>query len=91
MELPSIKWVKNDPEVHQLFEDGTVFIVALQVRHKKGPPQWDFDVVETDCVGEGMTLKYRGGEPYDSWDWTDFEYFALLDGEMPRPMGSDEN
>jgi hypothetical protein len=52
---------------------------------QKGPIRidWEFDVVETDCDGERMTLRYRDGESYDAWVFDDFEFFALLEGEMP--------
>ena len=81
---PDIKWVKNNPEKHKYFTDGSEFLVALQVSSNGGPYTWDFDVVQVNCDGEGMDLTYRGGEPYDAWLWDDFEYFALLDGEMPQ-------
>lgn len=81
---PEIDWIKNDPKKFNTFLDGSVFLVAIQVSTKGGPYRWDFDIVQLDCDGEGASLRYRGsGEPYDAWSWGDFEYFKLLEGEMP--------
>lgn len=84
-ELPKIEWIKNDPQKHKFFEEGSVFLVALQVKNSKTKKvRWEFDVVETDCDGYRMTLYYRGkSEIYDSWNFEDFEYFYLLEGKMP--------
>lgn len=83
--LPFIPWVKNDPKKFKFFTDGGVFLVALQVKNNKtGVSRWEFDVVEFDCDVEGASLYYRGKpEAYDSWAWEDFEFFALLEGDMP--------
>ena len=81
---PDIKWIKNDPEKHKYFTDGSKFLVAILVGPNGGPYTFDFDVVETNADGEGMDLTYSSGEPYDAWLWDDFEYFVLLRGEMPR-------
>ena len=84
-EFPKVEWIKNDPEKHKFFEDGSVFLVALQVKNGKTKKvRWEFDVVEIDCDGEGMSLWYRGkSELYDSWSWEDFSHFCLLEGVMP--------
>lgn len=91
---PSITWAENTEEFHNaLFSDGSIFLVALQVGKLGGPYKWDFDVVKANCDGEGMVLEDREGNPYDAWQWDDFEYFALLEGEMPtaRPPRSGES
>jgi hypothetical protein len=81
---PNINWIKNDPDKHKFFTDGSVFLVALQVRNiKNKTTQWEFDVVRTDCDGEGMHLTQKCGCSYDDWSWDDFEYFKLLDGNLP--------
>lgn len=82
-ELPTIKWIKNDGFTS--FADGSVFIVALRVEDDKTKAlNWDFDVVELDCGGDEALLYYRGkSELYTAWEWDDFEYFALIDGDMP--------
>lgn len=91
MEVPKIEWVKNDPKLHQWFSDGSVFLVALQTGKNGGPYKWDFDVVEVNCDGDGMFLQYpHGGEAYSDWEWTDFEYFQLMEGEMPTARPSEE-
>lgn len=88
---PQIKWIKNDPEKHKFFVDGSTFLVALQVSTKSAPPEWDFDVVTTDCDGESMHLRVRdNGDAYYSWTWDDFEYFHLLGGDMPTPEPEDD-
>jgi len=88
--LPNIKWIKN--EGFTSFTDGSVFIVALRVEDDKTKTlNWDFDVVEFDCDGEGASLYYRGKfESYTDWDWDDFEYFALLSGDMPSKEAKEE-
>lgn len=80
---PSIDWVRNDPEQHQLFSDGSIFLVALQTGKSGGPYTWDFDVVKANCDEDGMTLVDREGNSYDAWSWDDFEFFKLLEGDMP--------
>ncbi len=83
-ELPVINWIKNDPKEHQLFTDGSVFLVALRVGKNGGPYNWEMDVVAVDCDGEGMNLKSRDcGCFYDGWIWSDIEYFALIEGYLP--------
>lgn len=82
---PQIDWIKNDPAKYTWFEDGSRFLVALVVRNEKTKTElWDFDVVVTDCTGDGMSLKTVEGESYSSWDWSDFEYFHLIEGTMPK-------
>lgn len=81
---PQINWVKLDPKKHNYFYDGSRFLVAVQVHNwKTKKTEWEFDVVVVDCDGDGMFLKYEGGDLYDKWDWFDFEYFCLLEGDMP--------
>lgn len=80
---PHIDWVKNDKEKHQFFTDGSRFLVALQVGRQGGPYEWEFAIVVTNCDGEGMTLQWPEGEYYSDWNWEDFEWFKLLEGEMP--------
>jgi hypothetical protein len=82
---PQIEWIKNDPGKHQVFGDGSTFLVALQVGPTGGPYKWDFDVVKANCDGESMYLEDREGNAYSTWDWSDFEFFALLEGEIPQP------
>lgn len=82
MVTPKIDWIKNDPEKHKYFESGSVFLVALQV-HTKEKTSWEFDVVQVNCDGDWFCLEYRGGETYDAWEWSDFEYFHLLEGSLP--------
>lgn len=83
-ELPSINWIKNDPLKFNSFSDGSVFLVAYKVRIDGDPPVWAFDVVEVGCDDERMNLYFRDKvESYDGWDWECFEYFALLEGDMP--------
>lgn len=84
MNKPKINWIKLDSRKHSYFNDGSKFLVALQVYNgKTKKTEWEFDIVTTECDGEGMSLKYEGGDYYDRWTWFDFEYFFLLDGEMP--------
>lgn len=82
---PKIEWIKNDKKEFNTFEDGSVFLVALQVTNTATKKKaWEFDVIEFDCDGDGASLRYRGGgDHYDSWEWNDFEYFQLLEGTMP--------
>jgi len=88
---PKIKWIKNDPKKYSYFQEGSVFLVALQTGKTGGLYGWDFDVVEFDSDEDGASLWYRGKEAiYDSWVWSDFEYFMLLEGEMPTSSPSEE-
>lgn len=90
--LPKINWIKNDPDKHQWFEDGSVFLVALRVKNNKTKiEKWEFDMVAANCDGEGMSLHYRQGEPYDAWTWPDFEYFTVVEGQEPikKPDGEE--
>jgi hypothetical protein len=84
--FPKINWIKNDPKKYNCFTDGSVFLVALQVTNNKTKQtKWEFDVIEADCDSESCTWRYRErGECYSSWQWGDFEYFALLEGDMPN-------
>ena len=89
--LPEINWIKNDPEKYCLFVDGSKFLVALQVRNNKTKiTKWDFEVVVTNCDGEDMSLMTSEGEYFSGWQWIDFDYFCLLDGEMPTAERVDE-
>lgn len=80
-----LTWIKNDPEKHNVFSDGSVFLVAIEVNNNKtGKTRWDFDVLRFDCDGESAYLTYRDShEFYDKWCWSDFDYFILLEGDMP--------
>ena len=79
-----INWIKNDPEKHQWFEDGSVFLVAYVIHiAKTGKTRQDYDVVVVSCDGGDFQLNLRNGEPYDDWTWEDFDYFALIDGNIP--------
>lgn len=93
LEMPGINWIKNTPEYQKAtFSDGSVFLVALQLGPEGGPYKWDFDVVQVSCDGEWMVLNTRECScSYSAWSWDDFEYFALLDGEMPKPAQSRED
>lgn len=86
--FPVINWIKNDPIEHSCFTDGSVFLVAIEVMNKESKTTlWEFDVIEIYCDDDGATLYYRGqSEIYDSWEWNDFSYFHLLDGEMPTAL-----
>lgn len=89
--MGAFEWIKNDPDKYNWFTDGSKFLVALQIRdQKKKITYWDYDVVVTSCDGEGMHLCCSNGEVYDAWTWPDFEYFVLLDGEMPAAGPGDE-
>lgn len=91
-QLPAIKWVKNTPKYHSaMFQDQSVFLVALKTGKTGGPYTWSFDTVKTNCDGEGMTLETpECGCAYSAWSWDDFEYFALIDGEMPTPVETEK-
>lgn len=83
-ETPHIKWIKNDPKKHAWFQDGSVFLVALRTRIKNGPLTWKYETIRVDCDGDDFTLLTNECHcTYDSWQWRDFEYFALLEGEVP--------
>ena len=85
-ELPKINWIKNDKEIHQLFEDGSAFLVALQVTDNKTKiTKWMFDCIRVACDGDWFVMEYLGGETYDAREWSDFEYFHVLDGHAPEP------
>lgn len=89
---PPINWVKNEPGKYKTFWDGSRFLFALQVKNNAlGTTRWEFDVLEFDCDGEGASLRYPDGEYYDSWTWDAFEYFALLDGQMPGEEAPEEH
>ena len=91
--LPRTDWIKNDPKKHQWFEDGSEFLFALQVTNNRtGVTKWEFACIRVNCDDEWLALEYQGGEPYDAWEWKDFEWFILLDGVMPtvRPDESTE-
>lgn len=91
LNLPKIDWIQLDPKRHCWFEDGSRFLVALQVENvRTGKKVWEFDVVVTECDGDGMHLRYEGGEYYDKWNWFDFEFFYLLDGKMPSAGPEDD-
>jgi hypothetical protein len=92
MDTPKIDWVKNDPKQHRYFIDGSKFLVALQVSNNKtGVTKWEFDTVMADCDGESMGLRCPcNGDTYDAWLWEDFEFFALLGGEMPTAEPTEE-
>ena len=82
--LPEIKWIKNDPKKFNCLEDGSRFLVALQVHSKlTKTTKWEFEVLTVRSDGDWLCLETGGGETYDSWNWEDFEYFQLLDGSMP--------
>lgn len=82
--LPEIKWVKNDPKKHIYFQDGSVFLIALQTIDKETKESaWEFDVVQIHADDESFYLRTREGEPYDCWSWGDVEYFHLIDGVLP--------
>jgi len=81
---PEIEWVKNDPKKYNRFSDESRFLVAVQVKNSvRRDVRWEFDVVTVKCDGDWMVLEYGGGETYDAWNFSDFGYFKLLDGEMP--------
>lgn len=84
-EFPSINWTKNEKNKYKTFWDGSVFLVALRVKNNATQTQkWEFDKVRFNCDGEDASLEIGdSGEPYDAWTWEDFEYFALLEGDMP--------
>lgn len=83
MNTPHINWIKNGPE-HKIFTDGSEFLVAIQVRNSvTNSTKWDFDRVTISCDDDLFELRHSNGEIYDAWSWEDFEYFALLSGEMP--------
>jgi len=83
-ELPKINWIENDPSKYNQFFDGSVFLVAVLVRNNKtGGTKWEFDCVEVKVDCDGSSLYYKNGDIYDSWSWDDFEYFSLLEGDMP--------
>lgn len=87
--IPAITWIKNDPEKFNVFEDGSRFLVAIWVTNNKTKKsRWDLDVVRWNCDGESAHLEYDNGDSYDSWNWEDVEYFALIEGAMPTTWNS---
>lgn len=81
---PVIKWVKNNPEKYNWFMDGSEFLGALRVKNERtGKTAWEYHIVRANCDGENVYWEYQGGESFDGWDFSDFEYFYLLSGEMP--------
>lgn len=82
MGKPKIKWIKNSIK-EPWFEDGSKFLIALQVSKKQAVSEWEFAIVETRCDGEGMELFTVNGDYYSDWTWPDVEYFKLLEGQMP--------
>lgn len=85
MSKPKINWIKNNPNKHRYFIDGSTFLVAVQVSKNGGTPRWEFNVVRANCDGEGMFLEHINGESYDDWLWEDLEYFHLIEGNLPVP------
>jgi len=82
---PQINWIKNDPKKHRFFVSGSVFLVAVMVRNSKtNTEQWEFDVIQIACDEDWFCLEYRTGESFDAWEWSDVEYFHLIEGEMPK-------
>ncbi len=85
-ELPKINWIKMDQEKHRYWTDGSRFLFALQVKNSvKKTVRWDFETLEISCDYDGVSLKTCEGEFYSSWNVEDFEYFYLIEGEMPTP------
>ena len=77
---PKIKWIKNDKD--WLFTDGTIVLVALQVTCKERAPVWELAVVQVQCDENMFNLLSEDGDCYDAWDWDDFEYFYVINGEI---------
>ena len=76
--LPKINWIKNNPDEHQIFIDGSVFLVAVELSNGS----WDFAVIEARA-DESLSFYVKDGEYYCAWDWSDVCYFHLMEGEMP--------
>lgn len=83
-DFPIINWIENDPIKYNCFVEGSVFLVATLVRNNKlGGIKYEYDCVEIRANGDGARLYYRNGDIYDAWNWEDFEFFTLIEGDMP--------
>lgn len=91
IELPDIQWTRNDPKEHQWFEDGSKFLVALRVKDRDRNIAWSYDVVVISTDEDSMYLRCTNGEPFDDWEWTDFEWFCTLEGAVPVKREVDED
>lgn len=65
----------------ELFEDGSQYLVALQVRYDGGPCYWEYSVVRIKC--DGYFIVECNDEPW-GWEWPDVEFFVPLRGSV-RP------
>lgn len=79
---PPIQWIGRDDKLHAYHQDGSRYLIAVEMQWPKGLPQWEFAVVQVNADGN-MTLQFDCGCSYDTWQWDDVEWFALLDGVMP--------
>ena len=90
-----IQWKKNpfkdglSTSHAPYFEDGTVFIGAILVG-KPGNTSWEIDQVYAQADGDVTYLKYDSedgtGDPYTSWDFTDFDYYIVLSGAITEEL-----
>lgn len=79
--LPYLTWVKHDARIHQKFQHGSVFLVAVPSRD--GPDYFDMSMIEVEQDDEGDLLYYANSiEPFDR-DWLEVEFFILIKGAMP--------
>lgn len=74
-ELPP-NWIKNEADS---FQDGSVYIVALQVTNNEtGKTKWEIDKIRVTCDEDHFSMAYADcadSTPYDAWTWEDFEYY----------------
>ena len=82
-ELPKeLEWKKHDCE--KLVSDGSIWLVALEILNRPTNKKfWHVDKVRVSCDGDEdggfFDLTYADSdEPYDYWDWTDFEFSIKL-------------
>lgn len=84
MNTPEINWIKFDENKHKYFNDGDVFLCAFYVENRKtNLCRWEYDVVVINCDDESFSLNYTNGEYFDSWHFSDCDYFHIIEGSEP--------
>lgn len=73
-------WIKNTPNFEPPEE---TFLIAVRWT-TNGVTKWQFDKVDVVYYdGDGMRLRYCGGDSFDECEWEDVEYY--MRAEIPIP------
>lgn len=85
MKPPEIKWIKFDENKHKYFQDGDRYLLAFLITdNDSGSEQWEYEVVVINCDDESFSLNYTNGEYFDSWHFSDCDYFHIIEGSEPK-------